>query len=132
MEPLIQIAGLCQLGVASANCFAVRLFRYRAALAPVPETVRQVFWVQNVFIVMTVLGVSFLCLAFPAELARGTGLGRAVSGFFALFWGLRLGVQVFYYSRTKRRQYPVLDLVFVMTFLYLTGVFVVAALRGGS
>jgi len=127
MERFIQIAGLLQLGIASANFFAVRMFRYHEAMAPVPEAVRQVFWIQNIFIVVTVIGISLLCLVHPTELAAGIGMGSAISGFLAFFWGLRLGVQLFYYSRAKRSQYPVFDLLFVMTFLYLTVVFAISA-----
>jgi hypothetical protein len=129
---LIVIAGVLQLGVASANFVAVRMLRYPEALAAVPESVRQVFWVQNAFIVVTVVGIGAACFVYPAELLRGAGLGRGLSGFLALFWGLRLGVQLLYYSRDKRRQYPFLDMLFLFTFVYLTGVFAMAALGTGT
>ena len=132
MESLIVIAGVLQLGVASANFFAVRMLRYPEALAAVAESVRQVFWVQNVFIVVVVVGLSLGCFIYPQELARGPGLGRSMSGFMAIFWGLRLGVQLFYYSPDKRRQYPLFDAMFLATFVYLTGVFAAAAIGAGA
>ena len=45
----------------------------------------------------------------------------------AVFWGLRLGVQLFFYSPDERRRYRHLDRLFLVTFLYLTGVFAAAA-----
>src|SRR5262245_24387708 len=107
------------------------MLRYPEALAPVPESVQQVFWVQNVFIVLIVVGISAACFVYPADLARGVGLGRGLSGFLAVFWGLRLGVQFFYYSREKRRDYRYIDVLFLVTFVYLTGVFALAALGAG-
>jgi hypothetical protein len=95
----------------------------------VGNEVRQVFWVQNAFIVLTLIGTSLLCFVFPAELARGAGLGRAFSGFLAVFWGLRLAVQLLYYSPAKRRQYRAFDVLFILAFAYLTVVFAMAALR---
>ncbi|HVK12942.1 MAG TPA: hypothetical protein VM597_29585 [Gemmataceae bacterium] len=53
--------------------------------------------------------------------------GRGLSGFLAVFWGLRLGVQLFFYSPDERRRYRHLDRLFLVTFLYLTGVFAAAA-----
>ncbi len=127
MESLIIVAGVLQLGIASANVFAVRMLRYSEALAGVPESVRQVFWVQNAFIMVIVVGLGLSCLLYPQELLDGSGLGRGMSGFLAVFWGLRLGVQLCYYSPDKRRQYPFFDVLFLVTFAYLTGVFAMAA-----
>jgi len=43
--------------------------------------------------------------------------GRGLSGFLAVFWGLRLGVQLFFYSPDERRRYRHLDRLFLVTFL---------------
>ena len=123
MIPLIRVAGVLQVLVASANLPAVRMFRYREALRSVPAHVAEVFWVQNVFIVLTVLGTAGLCFAFPADLAGGTALGRTVSGLLAVFWAVRLGVQLLYYDAALRRQHRSFDLLFIATFVYLTAVF---------
>ena len=72
VERCIQMAGVVQLGIASANFVAARLFKYRESLAPVPGVVRDVFVVQNVFIVVILVGASLLCFLFPSELAGGT------------------------------------------------------------
>ncbi len=125
--PFLWLAGGLQVMVASANVPAVRMFRYRESLRAVPAHVAEVFWVQNVFIVLTVLGMAGVCFAFPADLAGGSHLGRAVSGFLALFWGVRLGFQLLFYDRATRRQYRTFDVLFVLTFGYLIAVFAAAA-----
>lgn len=129
-ELYIELAGIVHFAIACANFVAFRRFHYRESLAPAPEIVRQVFVVQNVFVVLTVIGLGVLCLVFPRDLAGSTALGRALSAFLAVFWGLRLALQLFYYSAAKRREYPVWDALFVIAFVYLAGVFSLAAIKG--
>lgn len=129
LELCLQLAGVLQLGIASANIVAARMFRYREGLVSAPEVIRQVFWVQNVFIVLVLVGFSLLCLVWPAELTSGDRLARGVSGFLAIFWGLRLVTQFVYYSAAKRRQFWIMDSLFVIAFVYLTAVFAWAAAR---
>jgi hypothetical protein len=126
LEHGLQLAGILQLAIASANLVAIRMFRYRQGLAAAPEVIRQVFWVQNVFLVLVLVGFSLLCLLLPTELTGGDVLGRAVCGFLAIFWLLRLIAQFAWYSPEKRRQYWTLNAVFVAAFVYLVGIFAFA------
>ncbi|MEM9701880.1 MAG: hypothetical protein AAF907_05495, partial [Planctomycetota bacterium] len=98
MTALLAIAGVLQLGAASANFVAVKVLRYPDAVRTLPAPVRQVFWVQNGYIMLTVAGSSLACFIYPEALSSGVGLGRGLSAFLTLFWGSRLGVQLFYYS----------------------------------
>lgn len=129
MEWWLRFAGLLQVGVASANFFAIRLFRYREEMAPVSEEVRQVFWVQNIFIVLTVVGMALGCFMYPGWLSGGSAPARALSVYLACFWAIRLAVQVFFYSPAKRRQYPLANILFLGTFVYLVVVFSLSAIR---
>ena len=69
--PYIWAAGGLQLMVASANVFAARMFRYRESLRTLPGHVAEVFVVQNIFIMLTVVGMAVLCFGFAEELAGG-------------------------------------------------------------
>ena len=129
--PVLRVAAGLQLLIASANVPAVRMFRYRESMAAVPPHVAEVFWVQNVFIVLTVVAAAGLCFAFPGDLAGGNRLGRSLSGFLAVFWGVRLGFQLFFYDRAMRRRYRVFDVLFVIAFAYLVVVFTVTAATPG-
>ena len=51
-----------------------------------------------------------------------------LSGFLAIFWGARVLIQLTVYDRDVRRSRPVADLAFLATFVYLSGLFAVAAL----
>jgi len=126
--PWLWIAGVVQLLIASANFFAPRLLHYRENLAKVSPMVREVFIVQNAYIVLVLLGNAGLCFCFTEELAGDSLLGRSLSGFLALFWGMRLPIQLFFYDPEAKRRYPVFNLLFLLAFVYLTGVFAVAVL----
>lgn len=121
------IAGILQFLICSANFVAIRMFRYREEIAKVEESIRQVFWVQNLFIVIVLIFAGTACFVYPDELSSGTGLGRGFSMFFAIFWGLRLGTQFIYYSPKKRRNYRFFDCMFLASFSFLTITFTLSA-----
>lgn len=129
--PGIWIAGGLQLLVAFSNVFAVKMFRYRESLRTLPGHVAEVFVVQNIFIMVTVIGMAGLCFGFAEELAGGNLLGRCLSGFLCVFWFGRLIFQLIFYDRELRRQHRVFDVLFLFAFTYLVGVFAVGALYQG-
>jgi hypothetical protein len=124
----VWIAGGLHLLVASVNFFAPRKFRYRENLQKVSPIVREIFIVQNAYIVYFLVVFALLCFLFAADLAGGSPLGRFLSGCLALFWGVRILLQLFFYDRELRRQNRLFDCLFLATYLYLTAVFVVGAL----
>jgi alginate O-acetyltransferase complex protein AlgI len=132
LVPWIWAAGALHLLVASANFFAARKLRFADNLRRLTPIVRDVFIVQNVFIVLLLAAIALLCFVFAGDLAGPTTLGRCLSAFLALFWGLRLLIQLFFYNAESKRQYPVVNAVLLMMFIYLCGVFTFAALGWGS
>jgi alginate O-acetyltransferase complex protein AlgI len=130
--PCIWAAGVLQLLIASVNLVAPKKLAYRENLAKLSPIVREVFIVQNVFIVLTLVGFAALCLWFAPELTGQSLLGRSLSGFLAVFWGLRLLFQLFFYNPQIKQQHPVINLAFVLADLYLAGVFTLAAVRAGG
>ena len=125
--PLVWVAGVLQALVAVANLFAVRLLGYRDALRAMPGHVAEVFVVQNLFIMLTTLGMAGLCWGFAGELVGGGRLGRTLSGFLAVFWAVRLVFQLGYYDRAMRRRYRGFDVLFLAAFGYLVAVYTAAA-----
>jgi len=128
LVPYIWAAGALQLLVASANVFAARMFRYRESIRTLPGHVAEVFVVQNIFIMFTVVGMAGLCFGFAGELAGSSRLGQCLSGFLSVFWGIRLAFQLFFYDRKLRRQHRLADVLFLITFVYLTLIFAIGAL----
>ena len=131
MNPLIPMlwsAGGVQLLIASANFFAPRKLHYAENLAKVTPMVRQIFRVLSFYIVLTLVAFAALCFTFPADLAGGSTLGRALSSFLALFWGVRVLIQLFYYDPDTKRRHPVFNVLFLTAFVFLTATFTAAAL----
>jgi hypothetical protein len=124
----IYVAGFLHLVVASANIFAFAKFRYLEHLRAVPLVVRQVFLVQNAYIMLVQVGFAVMCFLFAAELTSGRALGLAFSGFLAIFWGARVLLQLFYYDRELRRANRFFDVLFMVADGYLAVVFALAAL----
>lgn len=129
---LIHLAGVLQLLVASANIFAFGKFQYREHLEKVPRVMRQVFLVQNAYIMLVQLGFALLCFCFADELISGQGIGRAISAYLALFWVSRVVLQLVYYDRELRRQNRAFDILFLLADGYLAVVFAAAAILGGT
>jgi len=129
--PYIWFAGVLQLLIAFSNFFAAKMFRYRESLRTLPGHVAEVFVVQNIFIVFTVVGMAAMRFVFAVELTGGTLLGRCLSGFLCVFWLGRLIFQLFFYDRELRRQHRMIDVLFVLAFTYLVVVFAIGALYQG-
>ena len=92
MNPVIvlKVVSLGYLGLLAAGLVMPRAVGLRGHLAPLPAFVRQLFWLYYAFI-----GLSLVCFGLATyfladQLASGTPLARAVCGFLALFWSLRL------------------------------------------
>jgi hypothetical protein len=128
LEPYLWVAGVLHGLVAASNLAAARIFRYREEMAKVTPVVREVFLVQNLYIMATVATFGVLCIRFAPELAGRSALGQFLSGFLAIFWGARVIIQLVVYDRGVRRSRPVADLALLATFVYLSGLFAVAAL----
>lgn len=125
----IQVAGVVQIAIALANLPLALRLQYGKNLAGASAMVRHIFYVHASYVVYMVLGLAVVSLAFPAELASGAGMGRFLSGFMALFWGLRVPIQLFYYPIEVRKQNRLADVVFIVAFAFLAVVFAIAALR---
>jgi len=84
--------------------------------------------VQNAYIMLVQVGFALLCFWFAGELTFGRPLGRALAGFLAVFWGLRVLLQLFYYDRELRRDNRLFDVLFLAADSFLAAVFALAAL----
>jgi hypothetical protein len=129
---LLQIAGVLHLGLMSAGLLMPKAVNIGAHLANLPASIRQLFWVYYSFIALCLVGFSVITIVFAETLASGSTLARALCGFFAVFWTLRLLVATFvfdmrpYLTSTPRRiGYHALNVVFA----YLPIVYGLAASR---
>src|SRR5437588_3185234 len=101
---LLWVAGLVQVAIASANLLLPAKLKYRENLSRVSPVIRQSFVVHSVYIVGVLLLFAAVTFGFPGELASGHGLGRFLAAAIALFWLVRVPVQLLYYDAELRRE----------------------------
>ncbi len=128
MVPLIWIAGAVHLSIAISNFWVPGIFHYRENLVKLSPIVRQVFVVHSIYMVLVLLGFSGLCFFFAHDLAGGSSLGRALSGFLGIFWLLRVILQFGFYDRETRALHRPGDVAYTFATVSLAVVFSIAAL----
>jgi hypothetical protein len=128
---LIFCAGLGQAGILIASALVPSTLRWRDELRPLPALHRQMHWVYAGYVVLSIVAFSAISLRHAAELAAGGGLARAVCGYIAVFWGVRLLLQAVFdlgpYTRLWWQRAGVMALT--LLFAGLTGIYAFAALR---
>jgi hypothetical protein len=117
------VAGAIQAAIVLANAVLPAKLNVRAGMATVPRFLRQVFTVHWIYIVLTVSLFTLLCFFFAGDLAGGSRLGRFLCIAMAVFWGLRLPLQLFYYDGELRRQNRALDAAYVLALVALIAIF---------
>ncbi|MGA7791940.1 MAG: hypothetical protein WCA19_02800 [Candidatus Acidiferrales bacterium] len=128
LVPWLWAGGAVQLVIIAANFILPEKLSCRDNLARVSPMIRTVFVVHWVYIVL-VLGIfTSLSFWFAPELAGASRLGRYLSAVIAVFWLLRVPIQLFFYDPEIRKQNRIGDVVFLLAFSYLGVVFAVAAL----
>ncbi len=128
LVPYIWAAGGVQLLIAAANFLLPSKLKYRENLSRVAPIIRQIFVVHSVYIVLILVIFSGLCFLHAPELAGGGPLGRFLSACLALFWFLRIPVQLFYYDSQVKKLNPAANVAMTMALMFLCGVFAVAAM----
>lgn len=131
MDPLIPyiwLAGAIHLFIAAMNVPLPRILGYREQLARVSPIIRQIFVVHSIYIVLVLIGLSLLCFRFASQLAGDNPIGVFLSGCLAVFWTLRLLIQLFYYDAKLKNTYRLVHLTFTLAIGFLSGVFSIAAL----
>ena len=127
LVPLIWIAGAVHLILVLANGVVPKKLGYRENLARVSPIIRQVFVLHTIFILLTITAFAALCFFFAPALAAGSGLARAISGFIALYWLLRLALQFLYVDKETRRAHRLGDWAYSLAIFSIGAVFVLAA-----
>ena len=126
LEVGLRGAGMILSGLVLANFVAAKRWRYAENLAGAEAMVRQIFYVHCAYIVAIMAALAVLCLGWPHLLIEDR-MGRVLCGFFGLFWGSRVVVQLTYYDSEVRRRDRGWDVFFLGVFVVLSAVFTLAA-----
>jgi hypothetical protein len=93
LAPLITLAGIGQLCVLIASALVPFRLNWTTELAGLSRLHRQMYWVYGGYVVLAIVAFGLISLFNARELAAGSGLARAVCGYIAVFWGVRLSLQ---------------------------------------
>ena len=94
----IIVGGILHFGTLSAGALVPKVLDFRGQLLSVSPLLRQLIWVYAAYIFLTIVGFGLVSVVFAESLAGGSPLARAVCGFIALFWSVRLLIQLFIYD----------------------------------
>lgn len=130
-ETWIRLAGLAHFGILIASAQVPFRLDWKSELASLSPLHRQMYWIYGAYTAFSIVAFGVISLAFPDQLADGSGLSRAFCGYVAIFWGVRLVLQAVMNVSEHltawwlRAGYHGLTVVF----LFLTAVFGWIALR---
>ena len=130
MNALLAAAGAAHLVLAGMNFFLPGRIDLPANLARLTPLVRQMAIVHHSYIVGILVGFAGLCFFFPADLASGRGLGRAIAAGIALFWTVRIPIQLFFYDKEQRRRNRGVDLLLLALVTFMAAALWIAAAGG--
>lgn len=126
------LAGVAQLAIAVSSLLIPRLLGWREETARLKPLTRQVFWTYASYILSFHVAFGLLTLLAPAVLLDGSALARAVCGFIAVYWLVRLTLQFLVFDRSVAVGRPLFrfaEAAYVSTFAYLALVYGATAVR---
>jgi hypothetical protein len=94
----LQFAGLLHLGLIAAGVLMPRAVKLQTNLTSLPSFIRRLFWVYYAFIALSLVSFGAVSFFLADALASGTVLARAVCGFLAVFWTIRLLAAAFVFD----------------------------------
>ena len=130
LTTLIRTAGFLQWSVLIASSLVPVRLNWKSELRGLPRLHRQLFWTYGGYIVLMIVALGLLCVTFAESLADGTALARALCGFIAVFWGIRLGLQFVLDARPHLTAWWLVfgECILTSLFLAFTLLFVAAAI----
>lgn len=123
---LLRISGLGLIVLSLAHAAFPARFRWREELARLSQLNREMFYVHAFFISLIVLMMGILAFFGTNYLVEPSPLARWVAIGLAMFWGARLVIQWFGYSRQLwkgKRFETCIHWLFALSWAFLTGVF---------
>jgi len=120
------LGGVLHFFTLIASAMVPKTLDWKGELAKLMPFLRTLFWVYGAFIVLTIFAFGLLSVLYWKELASGEGLARGVCAFIAIFWGVRLVVQLFVFDASEFLTTWYFKLgyhVLTVTFIYQTAAY---------
>ena len=93
LTTLLFAGGVGHFGVLVASALVPLRLDWRKELACLSRLHRQMYWVYGGYVVLSIVAFGLITLFNARALAAGSDLARAVCGYVAVFWGIRVGLQ---------------------------------------
>ncbi len=94
LAELVFAAGIAHFFVLIASALVPVQLKWSDELAKLPKLMRQLFWVYGAYIVLAIVAFGVLSVCHAEELTSGSGLARGLCGYIAIFWAVRLLLQL--------------------------------------
>ena len=130
----IALAGAGQLCVLIASALVPFQLDWKKELGELTQLHRQMYWVYGGYVVLAIVAFALISLFHARELASGSGLARALCGYIAVFWGVRLVLQGVFDVKDHLTAWWLMMGYHVLTILFVafTLIYGYAALRPGG
>jgi len=93
LSQLIFLAGIGQLCVLIASALVPFRLDWSSIFVSLPKLHRQMYWTYGGYVVLSIVAFGLISLFHADALAAGSGLARAMCGYIAVFWGIRICLQ---------------------------------------
>ncbi|HSJ00812.1 MAG TPA: hypothetical protein VK956_00110 [Verrucomicrobium sp.] len=134
LQNALYLAGGLHFAILSASALVPVVLDWKTVLKPLPAFVRTLFWVYGLFIVLMIVSLGTVTLLHAPAMVQGDPVARTLAGMIAVFWGLRLIVQLFIFDASAYLTNIWLKLgdhALTVVFLFFTTIFTLVALRPG-
>jgi uncharacterized membrane protein YhaH (DUF805 family) len=128
LPTLILVAGASQLSVLVASALVPIRLKWRTQFEVLPRLHRQMYWVYGGYTVLSIIGLGLISLINAHELASGSRLARSFCAYAAIFWGIRLSLQLVLDVKEHLTEWWLVagEIALTVLFLYFTTVFALA------
>jgi len=94
LDRCLFLAGAGQLCVLVASALVPFRLNWKEELASLSRLHWQMYWVYGGYVVLSIVAFGLICLFNSTELAHGSQLARCFCGYVAVFWGVRVSLQL--------------------------------------
>jgi alginate O-acetyltransferase complex protein AlgI len=95
---LVFMLGVAQFCILAASFQVPTRLRWKEELPRLSSLNHKLMWTYGSFVVYTILSFGVLTLVLHDDISHGSRAGLAISTVMFLWWGLRLGTDIFYFS----------------------------------
>ena len=130
---LLILAGIGQLAVALSSLAIPHLLGWRDELRALRPLTRSVFWTYAGYTLGIHLWFGIVSIVAAQTLAAGGLLPTLITGFIAIYWGVRVVAQFTWYDRSvasTRLLFRVGEIGYLLAFVALTLLYGAAAIHG--